>query len=58
MDAVGLLDREDADDAGVIERGERAGLPPEALEARGVEGDLGRQDFQVTSRSSFVSVAR
>ena len=46
VDAFGLLDGEDADDARVVESGERLGLPLEALPPLRVRGHLGRKDLE------------
>ena len=46
VDAARLLDRVDADDAGMIQGGECFRLALEPLEPLGASGHLGRQDFQ------------
>ena len=46
VDALGLLDRVDGDDVGVIERGERLRLALEAREALRVARHVGGQDLE------------
>jgi hypothetical protein len=46
VDAVGVLDRVDGDDIGVVQRGNRLGLALEAPEAVGVGRHLQRQDLE------------
>jgi len=46
VDPVRLLDGVDGDDPGVVEGGERLGLPLEALEALRTRGHLGRQHLE------------
>ena len=41
-----VLDREDRDDVGVVERRQRLGLAPKASEAFGIAGEVRRQDLE------------
>ena len=45
-DDVTIADIVDGHDVGMIERGDGAGLQLEALAARGIVGEIGRQDFE------------
>ncbi len=45
-DTLGLLDRVDRDDVGMIQRGQGLGLPLEAVEPLRICGQLGRQHLQ------------
>ena len=56
--ALGFFDREDRDDARMIERGQGLCLAAEALQAVGVRGHPGGGESEATSRPSLASVAR